>query len=64
MNASAATVRRSDWIAAAAVGAIVWTPFLLAVVGWANHWNVYYNLLLTLGGFGFCAVVWAAWKDA
>lgn len=55
---------RADWMAAATMGGIAATPLVLAVVGWASHWNAYTNLTLTLCGVLFWIVLWTAWRNA
>jgi len=36
---------------AAVAGGVATAPGVVAVVGWASHWNAYTNLSLTLGSF-------------
>lgn len=43
-----------------AIGALLWTPGLLAIVGWMRHWNVYTNLYCTFGFVLFIAITVAA----
>lgn len=58
-----ATRQRQDWIAAALCGALAWTPGLLAIVGWASHWNAYTNLTLTLIAPVYWLVMWKSWSE-
>lgn len=55
-------LRRRDWMAAAACGAVAWTPGIVAIFGWANHWNAYTNLANTLACVVFWVLLWKAWR--
>jgi hypothetical protein len=44
-------------------GAIAATPTVLAIIGWASHWNAYVNLTLTLVSLVYWIVIWKVVSD-
>jgi len=45
------------------LGLIATSPWLVAADGWAQHWNIYINASLTMGGLVLWAVVYVACRD-
>lgn len=51
---------RACWMAAAVAS----SPLVVAIIGWAQSWNVHTNLMLTLSSVVLWVVIWRSWKTA